>query len=114
MYPALSWPTSTDIEEPPMYTCPECGAASIPVLAQLAPPWDGYTHCPACSATLRIKHKASNYLVVVYMLARACMPYVFSTPGASLGAFDLPMIVLLGILQVSKVEYESTPRKSRS
>jgi len=97
-----------------MYKCPECGASSIPVLAQLAPPWDGYTACSACGATLQIKRKASNYLVVVYMLARACMPYVFSMPGASLALSDLPVIALLGYLQVANVEYEARPRKKRS
>jgi hypothetical protein len=97
-----------------MYKCPACGASSIPLLAQLAPPYDGYTDCPACGATLRIKRKASNYLVVAYLLARACMPYVFSMPGASLAASELPMIALLGFLQVRNVEYEVKPRKKRS
>jgi hypothetical protein len=76
-------------------------------MAQFSPRFDGQTECPACKAALRIRRKASNYLVPAYLATLVAVPFVM--PGAS--SFDsyaelLPLAVL-AFIQIRSVEYET-------
>ena len=92
-----------------MYQCPKCGASSISVLSQLALPLDGKTVCPACKASLRIKRKATNYLVLAYLVLKVGMVF-FLPPTIRLdGLSDMLLLIVFAIIQIRSVEYEVNP-----
>lgn len=67
---------------------------------------NGTTTCPTCKATLRIKHKPTNYLLIVYMGLRAILSSALPG-GYDVGIFiESSVMVGLFVIQFLLMEYE--------
>lgn len=93
-----------------MYQCPQCQDRSLPVSSTLFMPLNGTTTCPTCRTTLRIKHKPTHYLVIVYMCLRAILSSALPG-GYNVGILiESSVIIALFVIQCLLMEYEvATP-----
>jgi len=67
---------------------------------------NGTTTCPTCKATLRIKHKPTICLLIVYMGLRAILSSALPG-GYDVGIFiELSVMVGLFVIQFLLMEYE--------
>ena len=67
---------------------------------------NGTTTCPTCKATLRIKHKPTNYLLIVYMGLRAILSSALPE-GYDVGILvELSVMTGLFVIQFLLMEYE--------
>lgn len=67
---------------------------------------DSTVTCPTCMTTLRIKRKATNYLVIAYMCLRAVLLSVLPE-GYDVGVFvESSVILTLAVLQFLLTEYD--------
>jgi len=67
---------------------------------------NGTTTCPTCKATLRIKHKPTNYLLIVYVGLRAILSSALPG-GYDVGIFiEASVMVGLFVIQFLLMEYE--------
>jgi hypothetical protein len=80
---------------------------------------NGTTTCPTCKATLRIKHKPTNYLLIVYMGLRAILSSALPG-GYDVGILvELSVMIGLFVIQFLLMEYEvvspgALPNSSKS
>jgi len=89
-----------------MYQCPRCQDLSLSNASTLFMTLNGTTTCPTCKATLRIKHKPTNYLLIVYMGLRAILSSALPG-GYDVGIFiELSVMVGLFVIQFPLMEYE--------
>jgi hypothetical protein len=102
-----------------MYQCPRCQDLSLSNASTLSMTLNGSTTCPTCKATLRIKHKPTNYLLIVYMGLRAVLSSALPG-GYDVGIFiDSSVMVGLFVIQFLLMEYEvaspgTLPNSSKS
>ena len=89
-----------------MYQCPKCQDFSLSSSSTLFMTLDGTTTCPTCRATLRIKRKPTNYLLIAYMCLRAILGSVLPG-GYNVGLFiELSVMIALFVVQFLLMEYE--------
>ena len=89
-----------------MYQCPRCQDLSLSNASTLFMTLNGTTTCPTCKATLRIKHKPTNYLLIVYMGLRAILSSALPG-GYDVGILvELSVMIGLFVIQFLLMEYE--------
>jgi hypothetical protein len=89
-----------------MYQCPRCQDLSLSNASTLFMTLNGTTTCPTCKATLRIKHKPTNYLLIVYMGLRAILSSALPG-GYDVGTLvELSVMIGLFVIQFLLMEYE--------
>lgn len=89
-----------------MYQCPQCQDLSLSGPSTLFMSLDGTTACPTCKTPLRIKHKPTNYLVIVYMYLRAILSSALPG-GYDVGIFiESSVMIGLFVIQFLLMEYE--------
>lgn len=93
-----------------MYRCPNCQKMTISGMTQFSPPFNGMVECPNCHAELRVKRKFSNYLVAIYLIARAMLYFVFGLHIDYNFAIEFPILLILFFFQVRLSTYELIKR----
>ena len=89
-----------------MFQCPQCHDHAISASSTLSTTLDSTVTCPTCMTTLRIKRKATHYLVIAYMCLRAILSSVLPE-GYNVGIFDESgVIITLAVLQFLLTEYD--------
>ena len=89
-----------------MYQCPQCQDFSLSNFSTLFMTLDGTTTCPTCRATLRIKRKPTNYLLIAYMCLRVTLRSVLPG-GYNVGILiELSVMIALFVVQFLLMEYE--------
>jgi len=85
-----------------MYRCPNCKDLSISAISQLSPPFNGHTKCPTCGSEVKVKHKASNYLIFIFALTYA----ILGSNGIRLDITTvLIMLAIVAAVQIRLTEY---------
>ncbi len=96
-----------------MYRCPHCRDLSISWRAQFSPPFDGRTKCPSCGSELKIKFKASNLLVAVYLGGRALLGLFFDIRFDAGLFWEVWIVLIVAFFQVRLSEYKETASPGR-
>jgi phage FluMu protein Com len=88
-----------------MYRCPHCGDLSVSAATQFSPPFDGRTKCPTCKVELKVKMKLSNFVLALYLFARALLGIVFGFHPNIEPFWEFSILLALFFIQVRFIEY---------
>ena len=96
-----------------MYTCPHCGDLSISAVTQLSPPFNGRAKCPTCGTEVKVKQKASNYILPIYFLGRSVLSLLFGVRFDVGWFWEMAILVILAFLQVRFSSYEEVRSREK-
>lgn len=89
-----------------MYTCPHCKNNSITLLDHLSSFGRRVISCSVCSAKIRIKRQASNYLFSTFLFSSILLNRFKKGMVDEHLLLFLAFTIFLLVLQVKLIEYE--------
>jgi predicted RNA-binding Zn-ribbon protein involved in translation (DUF1610 family) len=89
-----------------MYRCPHCGDLSISGATQFSPPFNSRVKCPRCGTEVKIRMKASNFILPAYMFGRGMLGLLFGSHFDAGLFWEMAIVVSLAFLQIRLSEYE--------
>jgi predicted RNA-binding Zn-ribbon protein involved in translation (DUF1610 family) len=95
-----------------MYRCPHCGDLSISGASQFSPPFNGRVKCPTCGTELKVKWKASNFILPIYFIGRSALSFLFGVRFDAGLFWEVAIVVTLAFLQIRLSSYEEVSKPS--